>query len=68
MSLAGLQRLWASACPPPTPHGLCGALSSGVDVSGQYRLRMRGVLGVGVVVQVQVQVQVPVLTYQAANS
>lgn len=43
--LVGLQ---ASACPPLAPRSLCGALSSGVDVSGQCRLWVRGVLGVGV--------------------
>ena len=67
--LVGLQRLRASACPPPAPRSECGALSSGVDVSGQYRLRARGVLGAGVCVRIpEVVVQVPVLTYQAANS
>lgn len=49
--LVGLQRLQslqASACPPLAPRGLCGAVTSGVDVSGQCCLRMCGVLGVGV--------------------
>lgn len=52
----------------PAPRGERGALSSGVDVSGQCRLRASGAGGGGVCPDPRGGRTVPVLTYQAANS